>query len=339
VPEERASRRAAVVCRHPATLRPVTQALGVAGLGVRQVIAPGLLPRSQRGEFEAVLLDLDIDVNAQPFTLVESVSSHCPGTPVVCLSGITPKQRLIESLSHPAVAAIVPKLGSWLETNGAAIDGPDEQELGVALKRLSTRTPIPHGPAPYLLHGSAVDERLIASTSEKEEAVESVLGLGQRLGLSEEKLRRVEVAVDELLLNAIYDAPRSAEGLPRFGALTAEERTAPISLSAKEQIRLRYGSDARSLAISVNDKFGTLDRNEVVAHVGRVLEAGGPRPRAAGVSASGGAGLGLVLTFGAANQLIFHAVPGKFTEVTAVIHIAGSNRAALARGSALHLYL
>ena len=46
-----------------------------------------------------------------------------------------------------------------------------------------------------------------------------------------------------------------------------------------------------------------------------------------------------MLTFGAANQLIVHGVAGKFTEVTAVIHIAGSNRAALTRGSTLHLYL
>ena len=46
-----------------------------------------------------------------------------------------------------------------------------------------------------------------------------------------------------------------------------------------------------------------------------------------------------MLTYGAANQLIAHAVPGRFTEVTAVMHVSGSNRTALARGSALHLYL
>ena len=52
-----------------------------------------------------------------------------------------------------------------------------------------------------------------------------------------------------------------------------------------------------------------------------------------------GAGLGLMLTYTAANQLICHALPGRFTEVTAVMHVSGSNRTALARGSALHLYL
>ncbi len=332
---ERPLRRAAVVCRHPATARAVTQALGVAGLGMRQVLAPALLPRSQRGEFELVVLDLDLDPQLSPAALVAAVTASCPDAPVVCLAGVNPKQRLLESLSSPLVAALVPKLGSWLDSPGAvANDGPDEQDLAVSLRRLTARTPIPHGPAPYLIGNSAVEERLIASSVEKDEALQAVLALGQRMGLSEEKMRRIEVCADELLLNAIHDAPRDSEGRPRVG-----ERRSVVTLSAKEQVRLRVGSDGRTLAISVHDKFGSLTRQAVAAHVARMLETGGPRPRAVGSSVSGGAGLGLVLTFGAANQLVAHVVAGKFSEVTAVIHIAGSNRAALARGSSLHLYL
>jgi hypothetical protein len=52
-----------------------------------------------------------------------------------------------------------------------------------------------------------------------------------------------------------------------------------------------------------------------------------------------GAGLGLMLIYGAANQLVAHTKVGRFTEMTAVLHVSGSNRTALARGSALHLYL
>jgi hypothetical protein len=346
MPDERPTRRAAVVCRHPATGRSVTQALGVAGLGLRQVISPAMLPRSQRGEFECVVLDLDLDPQAGPFELVRSVATLCPETPVICVAGTNPKTRLIESLTHPSVALLFPKVGSWLEasstqpTERSALvnDGPDEQELAMAIRRLIARTAIPHGPSPYLMGATPVEERLIASTAEKEEALQAVLALGQRIGLSDEKLRRIEVSTDELLLNALFDAPRDAQGRPRFASMTKEERAAPQAFSAKEQVRLRFGSDARSLVISVHDKFGTLTRDAVVTHITRVLEAGGPRPRPAESSASGGAGLGLVLTFGAANQLVVHSVPGKFSEVTAVIHIAGSNRSALARGSSLQMY-
>src|SRR4051794_9573290 len=115
MPDERSSRRAAVVCRQPATVRAVTQALGAAGITPRQAIAPGMMPRSQPGEFEAVLLDLDLDTATAPPELVAAVASACPETPVVCLAGVAPKQRLIESLAHRAVTSIVPKQGSWLE--------------------------------------------------------------------------------------------------------------------------------------------------------------------------------------------------------------------------------
>src|SRR5438445_12529218 len=132
MPDERPSRRAAVVCRHPTTLRAVTQALGAAGLGLRQAIAPGMLPRSQRGEFEAVLLDLDVDAAAAPASMVQAVAGACPDTPIICLAGVAARQRLVESLGHRAVMSIVPKLGSWVEPAAApptVTDGPDEQEL------------------------------------------------------------------------------------------------------------------------------------------------------------------------------------------------------------------
>jgi hypothetical protein len=337
MPDERPTRRAAVVCRHPATLRPVIQAVGIANLGLRQVISPAMLPRSQRGEFECVVLDLDLDPQIPPLELVRAVHTNCPETQILCVAGTNTKTRLVESLQHPSVAGLFPKIGSWLETP-AMLDGPDEQELAVAIRRLVAHAPIPQGPTPYLIGGSPVEERLIASTAEKDEALQAVLQLGLRIGLSDEKLRRIEVSTDELLMNAMFDAPRDEQGRPRFAALTDEERATPQTFSAKEQVRLRFGSDARSFAISVHDKFGTLTREAVATHIARILEAGGPRPRPAGSSASGGAGLGLVLTFGAANQLVVQTIPGKFTDMTAVIHIAGSNRSALSRGTSLQMY-
>jgi anti-sigma regulatory factor (Ser/Thr protein kinase) len=296
----------------------VTQAVGAAGFGLRQAIAPGMLPRSQPGEFELVLLDLDVD--AQPVeALLSAVGAACPDTPIVCMAGKAARERLIQSLADPTVAAIVPKLGSWLESQPSG-DGPDEQELAVALRRFSARMAL--GPSPYLLGGTPIEERLLTSIRDKDGAVQAVLQLGERLGLSEEKLRRVEIAADELTMNALHDAPRAA------GAV-----------AAGAEVRLRFGADARTLALSVDDKHGSITRDAVVGHIARVLEAGGPRPRPVGATASGGAGLGLVLTFTAVNQLVVASTPGKFTEVTAVLHLSGLNRTALARGSALHLYL
>src|SRR3954470_14795891 len=109
-------RRAAVVSRHPATLRQIAQALGVAGLGMRQAIGPSFLPRTTRGEFEAVIVDLDIDPEAPPATILEQVLVACPATPIVAIAGINARQRLVQALSADTVTAIVPKLGSWVDS-------------------------------------------------------------------------------------------------------------------------------------------------------------------------------------------------------------------------------
>ncbi len=345
------ARRVAVVSRHPATLRQIQQALGVAGLGMRQAIGPSFLPKSAKGEFEAVVLDLDIDPTTQPSVLVEAVAAACPETPVIAVAGVNTRHRLIQALAQAPVIGLQPKVGSWNEPGPvpslagapapAGNEGPDEQELGVALRRLLARSgpEVPLGPQPYLLGGSPVEERVVGSTSEKETVLAEVLAYAQRFALSDEKLRRVEVVTDELLLNAIYDAPRdmtpSGSGnwqpVPRYAML---DRRTPITLAAKEQVRLRYASDGRTFAVSVNDRFGALPRATIAAHLARVLEVRGPRPKAG----AGGAGLGLVLCYTTANQLIVHSLSNKFTEVTAVLHIAGSNRRAVERGSALHLY-
>ena len=40
----------------------------------------------------------------------------------------------------------------------------------------------------------------------------------------------------------------------------------------------------------------------------------------------------------AASQVVVQVAAGRFCEVTAVVHVSGSNRAAVSRGNSLHLY-
>jgi hypothetical protein len=108
-----------------------------------------------------------------------------------------------------------------------------------------------------------------------------------------------------------------------------------VRLGAQAQVRVRWGCDGRTFVVSVTDRFGALQRATVASHIQRLLDARSPRLGRGGTT--GGAGLGLVLTFSAANQLAIQVSAGRFTEVTAALHVAGSNRAAVARGSSLHI--
>ncbi len=327
--------RAAIVARHPSTLKHVAQAFAVANLSSRQAIGPSFLPRSAPGEFEVVVLDLDIDPATPPAELCAQVATACKDTPIVVVAGLNARHRLVQALAHPDVVGAVPKIGAWSETatTEAKLEGPDEQALGLALRRRVERAMQPVGPAPYLLAGTVIEERVIGGSAQKDEALAALLADAARFGLSDEKVRRIETAADELMLNAVYDAPRDERG----NAIHANtDRRTPVVLGAQAQVRARWGCDGRTFVVSVADRFGALQRATVGAHIQRLLDARSPRLGRSGVT--GGAGLGLVLTYSAANTLALQVVKGRFTEATAALHVAGSNRAAVARGSALHIY-
>lgn len=322
-----------MVSRHPATIRRVAQSLGAVGLGVTHALSPPALPRTNPGDFRVAVLDLDIDPAAHPAALVEAMAAACRGSYLVVVAGLEARRRLIGALAAPEVRHVVPKLGSWIDRppGERTFDGPDEQDLAIGLRRLLLPRHEPVGASPYLIEGFSITELTTASSAEKDAALAQVLELASALELSDEKKRRIEMATEELLLNALYDAPRGPDGGPLHADL---DRRTPISLGAGQEIRLHFGCDGRNFVVSVADRFGSLERGQVVRSLAKLLEPQGPRPR----SGTSGAGLGLMLTYGAANQLVVHCVPRRFTEVTVVMHVAGTNRTALARGSALHLY-
>ena len=326
--------RGTVVTRHPATIRRVAQALGAVGIGVNHALSPAQMPKAAPGELKVAVLDLDVDPAADPMTLVRQVAEFYPAIPIVVTAGVHAKKRLLATLASQNVHHVVPKLGGWLDLpqEQRSFDGPDEQDLAVALRRAFSDGGSPLGAHPYLIQGFSTTEAVVQSSDDKERALDAVMELAAALELSDEKKRRIEVATEELLLNAIYDAPRDAGGTAIHAGL---DRRTPVQLAPNQQVKLHYGCDGRNFVVSVADRFGALERGNIQRSLTKLLEPAGPRP----ASGTSGAGLGLMLTYGAANQLVVHCIPQRFTEVTAVMHVSGSNRTALARGSALHLYL
>jgi hypothetical protein len=326
--------RASVVSRHPATIRRVAQSLGAVGLGVNHALNPGALVRAKAGDLQLAVIDLDVDIHASPQALVEATAAACPGTALVVVAGVDAKRRLLATLEEPLVRHAVPKLGSWLDlpAEQRTFDGPDEQDLAVGLRRLLYLSGKPLGASPYLIEGFSTTEVTITDSSGKDGALTVVMETAEALELSDEKKRRIEIVTEELLLNALYDAPRDKDGKPIYLGI---DRRTTVTLDAEMPVRLHYGCDGRNFVVSVTDRWGAIERSSVVESLRKLLDPRSVRP----TPGTSGAGLGLMLTYGASNQLIVHAQPGRFTEVTSVMHVSGSNRTALARGSALHLYL
>ncbi len=329
------SRGAALVSKHGPTCRRVAQSLGAAGLQVRTTPFPSELPIQDLSDVAALLVDLDVSPADPPAVLINEARQAYPSTIILAVAGINARSRLIDALCETDVNHVVPKRGALTLPRGGmpvlgSLEGPDEHDLFAAVRRL-IEGPGSVGVSPYLLAGAPIHEVLVHTTEDKDEALNQIVAFAESMDLGGEKLRRVELATEELLMNALYDAPRDEGGAARNAHL---DRRLSVALGAEETVAMRYGCDGQTIAISVSDPFGSLSKRAVTERLRKVTD-GVPRPQP-GVA---GAGLGLVMTYSVANQLIFSVSPGRLTEVTAVLHVAGTNRAAQERGTAVHFYI
>ena len=285
----------------------------------------------------ALLVDLDVSPAESPALLVSEARRGYPDVPLMATAGVDARARLLDALCETDVNHVIPKRGALTLPRGGmpvlgSLEGPDEHDLFAAVRRLldgprvAGRDALP----PRRRAGARGQRALERGQGSRRSSASSPSA--SRWASTGEKLRRVELAAEELLMNALYDAPRNSDG---GGAQRrARSRAMPVALGADETVHMRYGCDGQTLAVAVADPFGSLSKKAVTDRLRKVRE-GIPKPNA-GVA---GAGLGLVMTYSVANQLIFAVCPGRLTEVTAVLHVGGSNRAAQERGTAVHFYV
>jgi hypothetical protein len=302
---------------------------------VRATPFPSELPIEDLADVAALLVDLDVSPSDPPSVLLSEARQAYPSVPLLAVAGVDARSRLIDALCEADVNHVLPKRGALTLPRGGmpvigSLEGPEEHDLFAAVRRLISGPESP-GVEPYLLAGAPVHEARIRTTEDKDAGLNAIIGFAETMDLGGEKLRRVELAAEELLMNALYDAPRNAQGIPRNAHM---DRRLSVTLDEDESVTMRYGCDGQTLAVSVADTFGSLSKRAVTERLRKVTD-GVPKPQP-GVA---GAGLGLVMTYSVANQLIFSVSPGRLTEVTAVLHVAGTNRAAQERGTAVHFYL
>jgi hypothetical protein len=232
------------------------------------------------------------------------IVEHCDGLPDdtrgAVLIAVDRAARLAAGDGLAAVAAPVVIVGDDLDDDGLiaamldapishAVADPGDRDLGITSAKLASGDLF--GLEKYLAAGAAVGERKVASEADKRHATAAVSAWAASLGARRPVVHRLESAVDELLMNALYDTPA----------------TEPPHAT------LRWGADDRAIAISVADPFGALRQRDVIDHIRRARrERGRPLPARA---AQRGAGIGLYLVLGNVASLIVNVETGKRTEV------------------------
>ncbi|MDB4955305.1 MAG: response regulator receiver protein [Myxococcales bacterium] len=162
------------------------------------------------------------------------------------------------------------------------------------------------GAEKYLLWGTDLHARTLTRSTQRADIVASVAEAVRARGQSARVASMAMLVTDELLSNAVHNAPVDGDGVHFRKDVT---RDTEIELDARHQVRLRWGCDARYLAIEVTDQFGSLDRDTILRALAKndVRETGG------------GAGMGIALSYRSCDHLVFNLSPGKRTEIIALI--------------------
>ena len=129
-------------------------------------------------------------------------------------------------------------------------------------------------------------------------------GVRRRLGTS------IDQCVDEMLMNALYDAPVDASGTPIFAGISTRAR---VALRIRASVVVAYACDSKRFAVSVRDRFGSLERATVLRVLHKCLHGAQKIDRKAG-----GGGVGLYLMVNASSAVYFNVIPGSATEAICV---------------------
>ena len=170
----------------------------------------------------------------------------------------------------------------------------------------------------------------IKRSDDRNAVVDQTVSFANNLDIHPRLVENIATVVEELITNALYNAPVDAAGQPRFTHLP---RNQPIELEDDEEVMVSVCCDGQTFGISVADSFGALTTERSLTYLVRSC-----RQEATIKSNKGGAGLGLFMTFDSLNHMALNICPNTRTEVIGLIDIRGNYRDFVHRGKSFNVF-
>lgn len=140
-----------------------------------------------------------------------------------------------------------------------------------------------------------------------------VIAHASQVGVPRRMHTLIEQCIDEMLMNALYDAPVDETGKHVFEGVPVRTR---VSLKLATTVVVQYAFDGEQFAISVRDPFGSIERDTVLRVLHKCLYAAQKIDKKAG-----GAGVGLYLMVNASSAVYFNVIPGVATEAVCTFQV------------------
>lgn len=176
------------------------------------------------------------------------------------------------------------------------------------------------GPQQTLLGGGGFGRvALLAQASRREARLARMQQFFAKHGISERVITTIVEVAEELVMNALYDAPSEARYFAK-----PRQRIEDVHLPPELACEISYGIEDETIFVRVRDPFGALSRKRLFEVLSRC------NSRTVTLDESrGGAGLGLWRVFAAASSVAIRVMPGSLTEI--VVGIGTRNGRALAK--------
>ncbi|MCX5713560.1 MAG: hypothetical protein NT033_01855, partial [Candidatus Omnitrophica bacterium] len=113
------------------------------------------------------------------------------------------------------------------------------------------------------------------------------------------------------------------------------DRTKPVSLKDDESVLLRVGSDGKNLAVSVTDRFGSLERPKFVGHLVKCITSSDAQVEIK----PGGSGVGVYNILQNSSSFVVNLHPLKRTEVIAILDMGSSMREFQKKAKSFHIFI
>lgn len=274
--------------------------------------------RLAEGTFQLAVLDHESCGQAPASFLEDAGLRLSPLTRILLLAGRLDDRLLAELLAGGQLTHLV-----------ARTDPLDTGELLVTCEKI-LRGDI-FGMEKYLGWGIEPEAALIRCSDDREHVLERLRRYLDGLCLPSRFAELACSVADELLMNAVYNAPVDGQGKRLYAQ---RSRSEPVVLGAGQEAIFRYACDGRLLALSMRDPFGSLERDVVFAHLARGLQRGSDQISAK----AGGAGLGFYYIFSSVSHFVINLAPGRATEMIGLLDVSGPFKAFAARPRSINFF-
>jgi hypothetical protein len=283
------ARRIIAVSPDKAFAKQLAVALKAAGGAVDTHLS---LDDISHGELQAALLVMHLDG-----TMARAALDLIPR--------LTGEARVIAVLPRANLAAVVDVMqGSDRVAGMMAAEDFDMKLLSAMATRVLAGDIF--GLEKHVPWGAQIHSYLVGDYQEKSLCIAQISEFAEAMSVRRKYRESIEQCLDEMLMNALYDAPVDEQGRPIFSEIPTKTR---ISLRVEQKVVVQYACDGKQFVIGVRDAFGTLDRDTVLRYLHKCLHNEQQIDRKAG-----GAGLGLYLITNSSTGVYFNVLPGVATE-------------------------